>query len=73
MDREHLEYLADDLHRIICQYNHIDECGYYYGLHNSDRKGWIGRAERTVESLEIQGVTDADTILRVVHAVERVR
>jgi hypothetical protein len=73
MDREQIEYMADDLHRIVCQYNHIDECGYYNGLHNSDRKGWIGRAERTVAQLELMGYTDAATILAVVHTVERVR
>lgn len=73
MEKEQLEYMADDLHRTICQYNHVDQCGYYNGMYNSDRDGWIGRAERTVESLKSQGVTDMETILKVVHAVERVR
>lgn len=73
MDKEQIEYLADDLHRIVCHYNHVDQCGYYNGLRNSEREGWIGRAKRTVAQLELIGVTDAETILKVVHTVERTR
>lgn len=70
--------LAIRMHNTMCTHNHTDGCGWYYYFRDgvpdfspgNCTYYWLNRARYVIQEAKKVGITDADTIITIITALQ---
>ena len=64
--------IAEEYHRLTCNYNHTDECGWYYEFHNG-KADWNGGEHKRYLEKVLMYLTEYDELVSCLQRIEQIK